>query len=536
MKTLIPLNQPDITAWNALTYFNFYRFLVAFLFVALFWIGQLPGPLGIYDRTLFAASAHIYLIFSIIVQFLIRWRRPAYAYQVALQVITDIVIITLLMYASDGLNSGFGMLLVIAVAGGGLLSPGRISILFGALATIAVLGHEIYGHFVRVYPPPNYTHAGILGIAYFVTAYISHALASRVQESEALARQRGIDLENLARLNEHIVQRLQSGIVVIDAELKIQLINESAANFLGIDKDLEEMHIKQIAPVLAENAHNWTRGQGKKNIIIQAAREGVDLQVSFVPLNLGNKFRILIFVDDVSLLRQRAQNMKLASLARLTASIAHEVRNPLGAISHAGQLLSESASLNPDDKRLTAIISEHSNRVNRIIENIMSISRREQAAPVMMDLNKWLENFLEEFKSGRNLKQCILDMHKSAHEISVRMDPAQFRQILVNLLENALRYTPEPAIIRLEIDQHINTGRPYIDIRDNGPGIPIDTMEHLFEPFFTTSAQGTGLGLYIARELCEANQATLSLYGNSPEGCCFRINFAHPDKQHSVTQ
>ena len=513
-----------MVAWNALAYFNFYRFLVSFLFAALTWIGQLPVPLGIYDKQLFSIAA----------QFFIRLRTPPHSLQVATQVIIDIIMISLMMYASAGLNSGFGMLLVIVVAGGGLLSAGKISILYAALATIAVIGQQVFAQLYRIDFPFNYTHAGILGITFFVTAFISQLLASRVYESEALAEKRGLDLQKLAQLNESIVQRLQSGILVLDEKLDIQLLNKSAQMMLGLANDLQKIRIDEVVPQLAENVNKWKSGLGERNIIVHSSSTSIDLQAAFVPLNLEEGFEILIFLDDVSQLRQRAQQMKLASLGRLTASIAHEIRNPLGAISHAGQLLSESGTISQEDKRLTAIIDEHSKRVNNIIENIMSISRREQTVPVVMELTRWLREFVNEFEDSSGLRKGFLSLSNEREDILARMDPSQLHQVLWNLLENGIRYSSGIPAININCAISPETQRPYIDVIDHGPGINPDDVEHLFEPFFTTETQGSGLGLYIARELCEANQVSLNLFKNTEEGCCFRINFSYPEKQHTI--
>ena len=153
-----------------------------------------------------------------------------------------------MMYASAGLNSGFGMLLVIVVAGGGLLVSNILAFLFASIATIFVLGQEIYAQLHRIYPPPNYTHAGFLGITFFITAFISYMLADRVKKSEQLAEERAIDIEKLAYLNEHIVQRMQSGIIALDEEFNVLLINESAQNLLGIGEDINKINIKDLIP------------------------------------------------------------------------------------------------------------------------------------------------------------------------------------------------------------------------------------------------------------------------------------------------
>lgn len=528
------MRLPGATSWEALRYFNVYRFLVALLFLTLYWIGHLPQPLGVYDRTLFAVSVHVYLALTLAAAFFIRIRIPPYALQVVAQVCADIVLITLLMYSSGGLDSGFGMLLVIAVAGGALLSPGRIGILFAALAAIAVLGHEVYWQLHSLFPQPNYTHAGFLGITFFFTAFISQVLASRVQESEALAVQRGIDLQNLARLNEHIVQHLLSGILVVDDDLRISLSNESARRLLGAGDRAAGATIAELSPELDAAIRLWLGGGGSQTVVITAARGGIELQASFSRLNMESRVAILIFLEDVATLRQRAQQMKLASLGRLTASIAHEVRNPLGAISHASQLLSESESLGAENQRLTAIIDEHSRRVNSIVESVLSISRRNRTEPEVIDLQKWLEMFKAEFINRYDLELGAIALDFQEPGVRARMDPDQLRQILWNLCENGIRYSRRMPLLSLRCGVRTDTDRPYIDVVDSGPGIARDNREQLFEPFFTTESGGTGLGLYIARELCEANQATLTLLNTTRDGCCFRISLAHPDKQHAL--
>lgn len=535
MIELIPIPQPGETSWRALVYFNAYRFLVGFLFVSLYWTGQLPQPLGAYDSGLFSASAHAYLLISLIATGFITLQKPPYRIQVIAQVFADIVMITLLMYSSAGLGSGFGMILVIVVAGGSLLSPGKIGILFAALAAIAVLGHELYSQLHRLFPQPNYTHAGFLGITFFVTAFICNALASRVEKSEALAEQRAIALQNLARLNDHIVQHLQSGIVVLDNDLRISLINSAARELLNAGTVQIGGKIDELSVRLTEAVNTWVAGAGGRTVVIPAERGSVEMQASFSRLPMENRVDLLVFLDDVALLRQRAQEMKLASLGRLTANIAHEVRNPLGAISHASQLLSESRSLNGEEKRLTAIIEEHSRRVNSIVQDIMNISRRDPAKPEMFGLDDWLMDFATEFAARRALGPDSIKLDFHDKDIRVRMDSDQLNQVLWNLCENGIRYSRQNPLLVLRCGIKPDTQRPYLEIIDTGPGIAPDRRDQLFEPFFTTESKGTGLGLYIARELCEANQAMLHLRSSTDSGCCFRIDFSHPDRQHAIS-
>ncbi|OGT66678.1 MAG: hypothetical protein A2993_04010 [Gammaproteobacteria bacterium RIFCSPLOWO2_01_FULL_47_190] len=531
------LHKPGMqidTSWRALQYFNLYRFLISLLFVGLIWIGQLPEPLGIYDQRFFAFVAHGYLFASIVIAVVISMQIPLYKMQVAVHVLIDIIAISLMMYASNGLDSGFGMLLIIAVAGGSILCAGRIAILFAAIAALAVLSQEVYLQFFRYYPPPNYTHAGLLGITFFATAILGHILAARVEKSEALVKQQEVDLESLARLNEIIVQRMQAGIIVLDDGYRIRLSNESARMLLGLHENINNRPIADIAPEIIGKLRKWLDGDGKHNVIIKPTRGEVDIQVSFTQLKPDKKFGILIFLEDVALMRQRAQQMKLASLGRLAASIAHEVRNPLGAITHASQLLSEAGQINNENNRLVEIIMDQSRRVNTIIENVQHISRREPATPQIIEIKPWLKDFINEFTARKNIPKEKVRSSIKPEDIMVRMDSSQLYQVLWNLADNAIQYSTGNILLELHCGVKKDSQRAYIDILDHGSGIKEEVLEHLFEPFFTTNPMGTGLGLYIASELCEANQVALNLYHNSTAGCCFRIHFPHMQKQHNV--
>lgn len=522
------------TNWRALRYFNGYRFLLAALFVSLYWIRQLPEPLGVYDRGLFTVAVHGYMVLALAAFMAAAYRVPRYRLQVAVFVFADIVAITLFMYASDGLSSGFGMLHVIAVAGGALLVPGRIGILFAALAAIAVLGHEVYLHLNRFYPQPNFTHAGFLGMTFFATAFICNALVARVQASEALAAQRGRDLQNLAHLNNYIVQQLQSGVLVLDGAQNISLINEAGRQLLGVPADCTGRPLARLSPSLATAVADWIAAAPEQAALVAAGPGAAELQVTITRLHGGAREDLLIFLEDVAVLRQRAQQLKLASLGRLTASIAHEVRNPLGAISHASQLLAEAMPADGKERRLTTIIEENSRRVNGMIESVLSISRRSRAQPQTIVLDDQLQRFADEFRVRNTLAPEALRVDVDAAPTAARMDPDQLFQVLWNLCENGLRYSRRAPLLALRCGTQPVSGRPFVEVTDTGPGVAADLREQLFEPFLTTEPRGTGLGLYIARELCEANQATLQLASSDAGGTCFRVTFLPPGRRQTV--
>lgn len=520
--------------WRALAYFNFYRALLSSLFLLLLYIGRLPQPLGSLDEGLFSVVSHVYLLMTLVFACFIHYQFPGFKLQIVFHVLIDIIMLSLLMYSSNGLSSGFGMLIIIAVAGGSILREGRIAILFAAIASLSVLGHELYIQFSRYSDTVNYTHAGILGATFFITAIIGNLLAARVRETKALTEQQAIEINELAKLNEHIVQRMQSGIIVLDSDMKILLMNESSKKLIGQQGEDTHKVSQFVDDYLKKNIHKWLNYSGQQNVIIKLKEDEIELQVSFIKLTLVSNYQILIFLEDIARLRQRAQHLKLASLGRLTASIAHEIRNPLGAINHAGQLLQESDTISLEDKRLTGIINNHSLRVNTIIENVLSVSRREQATLEQFEIMPWLKMFSEEFKSRFSLSDEDIILYFNKENIPVRMDPSQLHQVIWNLCENAMRYSKEKPVITLSCDINNETQRPYIDIIDSGSGMSRDVTEDLFEPFFTTETKGSGLGLYLARELCEANQANLSLQSTSETGTVFRLSFMHINKQSKL--
>src|SRR5690554_942255 len=240
----------------------------------------------------------------------------------------------------------------------------------------------------------------------------------------------------------------------------------------------------------------------------------------------------LVFLDDNTVVAQQAQQLKLASLGRLTASIAHEIRNPLSAISHAAQLLVESEHFPDQDRRLTDIIQQHSKRMNRVIETVLELSRRRQSDPQLVDLTIWLAQFVRDYPLV-NPSTDIIECEFEKEGILTRMDPNQLNQVLNNLCQNAFRYSGPagtPRTIWLKLYEHPHSELPTLEVIDHGPGIDERHVSQVFEPFFTTESSGTGLGLYISRELCESNQARLEYEKLEPRGSCMRIVFAHPKR------
>lgn len=534
-----PVTQPldlsqDDKIWRPLRLFNYYRIIIACIFIGLFLLGPAPSILGQHDALVYYVASLGYLLFGLSSAYLIHRQRSSIPLQAYAQVVVDIVVLTLLMHTSGGVPSGLGILLIITVAFSSLIVANNYALGFAALATLAILFQSVYVHLVDLYPKTTYTHAGLLGVAFFATALISIVLSKRLSESEARVVQREIDLANLEKLNEYIIQNLHSGIIVVDKSQRIRLMNESARYLLNNARTDTVSLLNRLSTELANQVRAWYQDNTFRPRAFKPTNDAAEVLPRFAPLSDKENLGTVIFLEDAADVSQHLQQMKLAALGRLTASIAHEIRNPLAAISHAAQLLGESAHLDPTDARLARIIHSHTQRMNTIIENVLQLSRRELSHPEQLQLLPWLTRFKLEFCGSAGISPERLGIEVFPEDTTVSMDPTQLQQILWNLCQNALQHgkTPENPEPRITLrGGHKQTARgPYLDVVDNGPGISVESAPQIFEPFFTTSPQGTGLGLFITRELCEANRSRLNYLGRNADGHGFRISFFDPER------
>jgi two-component system sensor histidine kinase PilS (NtrC family) len=521
----------DALTWKPLRLLTFYRLILASMLLVLYLGLKGNSTLGDTNPTLYTLACIVYIAFSLLAGFTARLRRPGYEFQTILQILIDIGVITLLMHASGGPGSGLGILLIVTVATGSLLMPGRLAFLFAAVAAIAILGEQIYSTlFVGLPRDGGYTQAGLLGAALFLTTGLVYLMARRIHASEALAHQRGVDIANLANLNSFIVQRLQAGILVTDQRNEIRLINDTACKLLGIQKDSEGQALADLSAALYKELVQWRQSPDKEVGLLKSVANGTAILPQFTLLGTADGMGTLVFLEDTAAIARQAQQMKLASLGRLTASIAHEIRNPLGAISHAAQLLNESSALDQQERRLMAIIRENTRRVNTVVENVLQLSRPVTASPQRIIASEWLEKFKDEFVHSGHCSEDQLSIKVNPADIEVWMDPSQLHQVVWNLCLNALHHaklSEGPVTLQLVCTQPDNQHAATLDIIDNGIGIEPDMTDQIFEPFFTTKSGGTGLGLYISRGICESNHARLS-YQPSTEGVsCFRITFPY---------
>ena len=531
------IEDADANTWRSLHFLNLYRIVLAGIFVASIFVEKHLSVLGTFDPVAFAIISYAYLSIAVLASFSIHWRWPSFEVNVTLLTMVDICALTIIMHTSGGLESGLGMLIVVAIAGNSLLTNGKAASLFAALAALAILTGQVVAH-INHSMEPDYTQAGFLGAAVFATALLSHVLSKRLRETEQLAEQRGVDLANMALLNEHVIKRMQSGVIVVDSDNRIRLMNKAAWHMLGLPAIEDHQHktLKSLSKELYELLETWKRDPHSDPNLFQTNGSGTDVLPSFTQFGSANNRATLIFLEDTVRMTQQAQQMKLASLGRLTASIAHEIRNPLGAISHADQLLAESSNLDQNQRRLTEIIHTHTKRVNGIIENVLQLSRRDNTIPENINLESWIKKFIDDFVLGENIDPEVVTYDIEPDNLMVYFDPTQLQQVVWNLSQNGLRYCIDcKSNPKLELRAGVTktTKRVHLDVIDHGPGVEAKVAEQIFEPFFTTDSKGTGLGLYIARELCELNKAQIK-YIAIPDGSCFRIEFAGKSNDDQV--
>jgi len=527
-------------SWRILRLLNGYRLLAGLFLLILFASSDSPRFVGGHQPALFLAACAALAAFGAVNWLVVQRRWLSMGVETSVQSLVDISCIVLMTHASGGVESGLANLLLVSVGGLSLVMRRRGAFLLAATAALGVLGQQALAFIQGVATNASFIPAGVLGALLFLVALAANPLARRIRDIEALARQRGVDLANLSQLNEYIIRNLRESIVVVDRDDSIRLINNSAARLLGLPEFRRKPGLAALSPALLELVHTWRENpsgiqSGTRSFV--AADNSTLVNAHFAPIGQDSSDALLIFLEDSSLLAERVQQSKLASLGRLSASIAHEIRNPVGAMSHAGQLLAESARLGEEEKQLTRIIHNNANRVSTIIDNILQLSRRDQTRPQRLVLEDWLRSFAENFATTLQLDGDWLRIPPQQTTLEIQMDPSHLDQVMWNLCENALKYgVGENGEVELEIrtGRVPQSGRPFLEVADRGKTIPEPERQQIFEPFFSAGGQGIGLGLFICRELCECNRATLLHLPGDNGGNIFRIIFTDPQRWDST--
>jgi two-component system sensor histidine kinase PilS (NtrC family) len=517
--------------------YNHYRLVISLMLVGLLFVDPFTTDSKFRWLDYYQAGAVSYLAINAFVGLVLLAGLQPRQRHITLSILIDILVMHGLLLASTGITNGLANLVIVSVAAGNILNPSRMGTFYAALAAICSLGISGWAVLVINESADDIVRAGSLGILYFAAAFILQGISKRMMRSEALATSRARSIAELEQINQQIIQRMRTGILVLDRFGQVRLANAAAEELLfgSVNSQGSAEHQNRLLPKpLRKGLEAWLKNPNMRIEPFQASPTSPLLQANFTQLDQERGDQILVFIEDMSKVTQQAQQMKLASLGRLTAGIAHEIRNPLGAISHAAQLMEESPNLDKGDKQMLDIIRRHSKRVNGIIENVLDLSRRRAANSEQVDVRDWLSEFTQDFQQTRDDgSKAIIELLADDAVPPARFDKSQIEQVMVNLCDNGLRYSKQQTgqnRIQLVVGATADGERAYVDVRDFGPGIAREHRHSVFEPFFTTDKSGTGLGLYLARELCEANQAHLSLVENEQPGCRFRITFAHPGR------
>ena len=508
--------------WRSLYLFNTYRLILALLLLTVSAVFGSALILGSRDGALFVYAAALYLLFSMACYVLISARRQFIA-QVCLQTTADIAFTAVMTYASGGISSGLPLLLLTSLAATGLVTRGRLTLFFAALASIMVLVEHTLQVLQRDGATAQFVQAGLLSIGYFAMAAVAHTLAKYLVESQQLAAQREIDLANLSEVSQLVIKDMQDGVLVVDERGIIRQHNARAEALLGpMARGRREVALKEYAPRLASRLKHWHANPVVGFDPVQTTVLAQQMNVRIVPVGRIRKVGAVIFLEDLSRVEEQARQMKLAALGRLTANIAHEIRNPLSAISHAAELLQEETIPNPTMARLLTIIADNTRRLNRIVQDVMKLNRGETIERQVFRADEFLELFVDQFRQAERLAAEVILVEVTG-DPKLTFDNSHLSQVMWNLCRNALRHcSRRPGAIRVRADRLDPDGKVQLDIVDDGPGVPPPLRGQLFEPFFTTFSGGAGLGLYIAREICNANGATLE-FVETPSGAQFTI-------------
>ena len=519
---------PPLTR-RVLTYLGIYRFIIALLLLAGNFGSLSSTPFGSLELAFANLLLISYLVFAAFALFLARHQGVDAHRMAHLLVLADVVFLSLLLFALGGPTSGIGILLVFTSALAGMLLSLRLALFFAAVITLAIILQAVIGwdvHLNLLFESSRgaLTSAGLYGATVMIACLLSHRLAYWTRDYRLIAEKQKTQISELEKLNDVIIRNMTTGVLAVDQNRRIRLMNEYAWFLLGSPK-VRELLLADLSPRLDRALEKWQANPSSANTALMLETSQAHVVPTFADLPGGEWTGALVFLNDESVVSRRALELSANSLAKLSGSIAHEIRNPLAALTHAAQLLDESPSITLNDMRLTNIILDQSKRMNGIVENILQLSRQEHSRPEPVELNHFLRQLAEEFKTTQTAQSLDFNLLMETGKTLVVFDRSQLHQCLWKLLDNTVHHAsvkrPPRAELRMRKDEL--AGYCVITVEDNGPGIPKPHIGEIFEPFYTTRKEGSGLGLYVARQLCEANQAELTVDSTPGVGTSFHI-------------
>ena len=504
-------DDPSAPQWRILQYLGLARLIIAIgLLLAIAALG--PSIRG-GTAPAYLLAAIVYFVGAAALAMSSLYLRRRVVVHIAAQIAFDLALISALMITSGGLRSGLVVLYLQPLAGASLLLQTPAVFFVCSLAVITILLDTLARSLTVAGAEASLFEAGLYGAMMFAITALLRLLAQRLAAQEQLAQQRGRNLHNQLAINRLVIAQLEQGVVVVDADARVRANNRAARVLFGMKPEAQLTgerlsSFERLVPLVSA-FRRWrdTAPQGDTGASSVVELPELRLRARLVQPSAVQSDEFLIFIEDQRAIDERAQQLKLASMGRLTASIAHEIRNPLAAISHASQLLVEDAG-DAGLKRLASIVRENTLRLNRLVDDILRVARREAPLGDDIELVRFLPEWLDEFVRDRPQAQArvVLDVPAGAR---VKFERSHLRQVLFNLLDNALRYASgAEGAVRVFVDER--GAAAVLWVIDDGPGVAESVRASLFEPFNTTHVAGTGLGLYIAREFCLANRCQLA--------------------------
>ena len=379
--------------------------------------------------------------------------------------------------------------------------------------------------------------AGIAGGGVLTIAMLAGQLSDRLARQERAARSTLEIARQQARLNRLMIEEMQDGVMVVDRDGRVQAANPAALQLIGAPKarrflPFELNDLPAWAPLREALAQGYAHGvwpEGGQEMSLRLASGRTDVATEERPLRLRMRFTrrrdarsgealCVLFLEDVRTLRQRARQDKLAAMGRVSAGIAHEIRNPLAAIAQANALLAEDLT-DPGQQRLSQMVADNVERLQRIVDDVAEVSPGGSSDAPVLELGAEVGRLCAEWAGTAGLPQddsSALFVDTGDEPLPVRFDPEHLRRVLVNLLDNALRHASgQPQAVWVRAVARAD-GWIELSVASDGAVIAPDVEPHLFEPFFSTRSRGTGLGLYICRELCTRYGASIDFRPRGP--------------------
>lgn len=519
-----PYPLPESLTRRILGYLSFYRLVIALLLLAGNFTVLSGTPFANLSNALASTVLLGYLLFAAFELFMAR-RMGTDAHGLArYALMTDVVFLAFLLFTLGGLGSGVGLLLVFASALSAMLLPLRLALFLASVATLSMIGQATFSLAVTDSPVSDILRAGLYSATAMIASLISHRLAFWARDYRVIAEKQQTEIADLQGINDLIIRNINTGILAVDSNRRIKLMNEYAWFLLGSPK-VRELLLGDLSPRLDRALEKWQADPGIEITPILLETSQATILPAFAGMPADGEVGALVFLNDESVVSRRALELSANSLAKLSGSIAHEIRNPLAALTHAAQLLDESPGITLNDMRLTNIILDQSKRMNGIVENILQLSRQEHSRPEPVEMNAFLKSLASEFKTTQDAKNLDFNLLIETGKTFVVFDKSQLHQALWKLLDNTVHHAsvkrPPRTVLKMRKDE--SAGYCVITVEDNGPGIPNSRIADIFEPFYTTRKEGSGLGLYIARQLCEANQGELTVDSQPGIGTAFHI-------------